>query len=100
MSESERQLLKSAKNGNIEAFEKLTESYHKKIYNIILKNRGCEYDISGPAQKGVSNPAREDASRLAQEVFVRMYKSLKYQRDDSMFVITLYKTARDVCRGC
>lgn len=79
MSDSERLLFRSARHGNVEAFEKLTEAYQKKIYNIIFKTCGSH-----------------NASELTQEVFVRLFKSLRHI-DDSMFAICIYKTARDIC---
>ena len=81
MSDNDRQLLALARMGNIEAFEKLTENYQKKIYNIILSK--------------YTN--RSDVSRLTQEVFVRIFKSIRQMQDDSLFVLSIYKTAKDVC---
>ena len=81
MSDNDRQLLAMAKKGNVDAFEKLTENYQKKVYNIIL-NR-CENT--------------SEVSRLTQEVFVRIFKSLRYMRDDNLFILSIYKTAKDVC---
>ncbi|NJD04670.1 MAG: hypothetical protein FIA99_19195 [Ruminiclostridium sp.] len=81
MSDNDRQLLALARKGNIEAFEKLTESHQKKVYNIILGR--------------YSN--RSEVSQLTQEVFVRMFKSVRQIQDDSLFVLSIYKTAKDVC---
>jgi RNA polymerase sigma-70 factor, ECF subfamily len=81
MSESEKKLLDMAKKGNIEAFEKLIEPFHKKIYNIVLKTCGSGYNVS----------------ELSQEVFVRVFKSLKNQHDYDMFNMSMYKAVKDVC---
>lgn len=81
MNNYERQLMDSAKKGCTEAFEKLVEAYYKRVYNIILKTCGSEADIS----------------ELAQEVFVRVFKNLKNQPDDSMLAISIYKSTGDVC---
>lgn len=81
MNDYERQLMDSARKGNTDAFEKLAESYYKKVYKIILNNCGSDADVS----------------ELAQEVFVRVFKSLKHQPDDSMLAISIFKSTRDVC---
>jgi RNA polymerase sigma-70 factor (ECF subfamily) len=81
MNDYQRQLMDSARKGSTEAFEKLAEAYYKKVYNIILKNCGAEADVS----------------ELAQEVFVRVFKNLKHQPDDSMLAISIYKSTGDVC---
>jgi len=81
MGDYERKLLGMAKKGNIEAFEKLTEPFQKKIYNIVFMACGSGFDVS----------------ELTQEVFVRVFKSLKYQQNDDLFNISIFKAARDVC---
>jgi len=53
MSSSEKELIKRAKKGDVEAFEQLIEGCQKKVFNIALRMLG-NYD---------------DASELAQEVF-------------------------------
>lgn len=81
MSEDERKLLASARNGNIEAYEKLIGPLQKKVYNIVLKTCGDGNDIS----------------ELTQEVFLRVFKSLLHQQEDSSFILSIYKAVRDVC---
>ncbi len=81
MSDYERQLMEQARKGDTEAFEKLAGSYYKKVYNIILNSCGKEAGVS----------------ELAQEVFIRVFKNLKHQPDDSMLAISIYKSAGDVC---
>lgn len=81
MSDYERQLMEQARKGDTEAFEKLAGSYYKKVYNIILNGCGKEAEVS----------------ELAQEVFIRVFRNLKHQPDDSMLAISIYKSAGDVC---
>jgi DNA-directed RNA polymerase specialized sigma24 family protein len=81
MSDSEKLLFRLARNGSVEAFEKLTEDHQKKVYNIILNS--CSNALV--------------ASELAQEVFVRTFKALRYHNDESMFAISLYRTTRVIC---
>lgn len=81
MNDYERQLMDSAKKGDTGAFEKLAESYYKRVYNIILKSCGNEADVS----------------ELTQEVFVRVFKNLKHQPDDSILAISIYKSTANVC---
>lgn len=81
MSDNDRQLLAQAKKGDIEAFEQLTESYQKRVYNIILAKH-CN---------------RSEVSQLTQEVFVRLFKSLRQMQDDRLFVLSIYKTTKEVC---
>jgi RNA polymerase sigma-70 factor (ECF subfamily) len=81
MDENERLLLKEAKKGDIKAFEKLSGQYYKKIYNIALRMTGN----------------REDASDLAQEVLIKVYKSLKSFREESSFSTWLYRITKNLC---
>jgi DNA-directed RNA polymerase specialized sigma subunit, sigma24 homolog len=81
MSENDRQLLTRARKGDVEAFEKLAENYHKKVYNIILN----KYEN------------RKEVSNLTQEVFVRIFKTLDELQDDSHFALSIYKTTKEVC---
>ncbi|NLU25609.1 MAG: sigma-70 family RNA polymerase sigma factor, partial [Hungateiclostridium thermocellum] len=69
MSSSEKELIKRAKKGDVEAFEQLIEGCQKKVFNIALRMLG-NYD---------------DASELAQEVFLKAYKSIKNFKGDSLF---------------
>jgi RNA polymerase sigma-70 factor (ECF subfamily) len=73
-------LFSMAKAGDIGAFEKLIRPYEKKIYAIALKNSG--------------NPRA--ASELAQEVFVKAYKSMGSIENERMFSLCIYNAARDV----
>lgn len=81
MSENEKYLLVKAKNGDIEAFETLIESHQKKVFNIALRMVG-NY---------------EDAAELAQDVFVRIFKSIKGFKEESSFSTWVYKITTNVC---
>lgn len=80
INKDERTLL-SAKNGNIEAFEKLMENYYIKVFSIALA-------VCGDSEK---------AGELAQETFLRLYKTINDLEDSNSLAVWVYKTARDVC---
>ena len=77
----EIQLIEEAKKGDLAAFEKLILSYEKMIYNYCLR---------------MTN-SREDAEDLTQEVFIRLYKSLKRFRGRSKFSTYVYRIAHNIC---
>lgn len=81
MNESEKELIEKAKSGDVEAFEKLIEGCQKKVFNIAFRMIG-NYD---------------DASELAQEVFLKAYKSIKNFKGDSLFNTWIYKVTTNVC---
>jgi len=81
MSENEKLLLEKAKDGNIEAFERLIEGYQKKVFNIALRMIG-DYD---------------DASDVAQEVFIRIFRSIKNFKEQSSFSTWVYRITTNVC---
>lgn len=81
MGEDEKYLLKKAKHGDVEAFEKLIDSYQKKVFNIALRMLG-NYDDAGDA---------------AQEVFLRAYKSIKGFKEQSLFSTWIYTITKNVC---
>lgn len=80
MGDKEKNLFLMAKKGDIDAFEKLIEAYHNRVYNILLNASGD----------------REEASELAQEVFIRVYRSLRHLQDRSEIPLLIYKTTKDV----
>lgn len=77
----EKSLFLLAKKGDIEAFEELVEPYFKRVFGVALK---------------VSQNSNE-ASELAQEVFVRVYKSIKYVKDELLLPTYIYRTTIEVC---
>ncbi|HOM03599.1 MAG TPA: sigma-70 family RNA polymerase sigma factor [Acetivibrio sp.] len=81
MSYSEKELIDRAKKGDVEAFEQLIEGCQKKVFNIAFRMLG-NYD---------------DASELAQEVFLKAYKSIKNFKGDSLFNTWIYKVATNAC---
>jgi len=81
MSDIEKKLVEKAKAGDIKAFEKLIEGCQKKVFNIALRMIG-DYD---------------EASELAQEAFLRAYKSIKNFKGDSLFSTWIYKVTTNVC---
>ena len=81
MIENEGQLIAKAKTGDIEAFEQLIEGYQKKVFNIALKTIG-NYD---------------DASELAQEALIRVFKSIKTFKEESSFSTWIYRITTNVC---
>lgn len=81
MSGNEKDLLQKARNGDIEAFELLIEKHQKKVFNIALRMIG-NYD---------------DASELAQEVFIRVFKSIRSFKEESSFSTWIYRITANVC---
>ena len=81
MNDIDKRLIVKSQNGDITAFEKLIESYQKKVFNIALGIIG-NYD---------------DASELAQEVFIKIYKSINSFKGDSSFSTWIYRITTNVC---
>lgn len=81
MGDRDRYLLDMAKKGNAAAFEELIEIHQKKVYNIALRMMG--------------NP--DDASELAQEAFIKAYRSIRNFREESTFSTWIYRIATNVC---
>ena len=81
MSENEKSLLERAKAGDIKAFEMLVDAYQRKIYNIALRMIGNN----------------DDAYDLAQEVLIRIYKSLGSFKEQSTFSTWVYRITTNVC---
>lgn len=81
MSNNEKDLVERAKSGDIEAFEQLVISCQKKVFNIAYRMIG-NY---------------EDANELAQEVFLKAFRSIKKFKGDSLFSTWIYKVTANVC---
>lgn len=77
----DEQLVAACQKGHWEAFESLVARYERKIYNLA-------YRLSGNA---------EDANDLAQETFIRLYRSIHTFRGQSAFSTWLYRIATNVC---
>lgn len=77
----EKELVRRSRNGDIEAFEELIKSYEKRIFNIALKMVGN----------------REDASDVAQEVCIKIFKSIDKFKENSSFSTWVYRITSNVC---
>ncbi len=81
VSDLERALIEKCKNGDIESFEKLIEKYQVVAFNI--------------AYRMIGN--KEDASDMAQEALIKVFKSLKNFRGDSSFSTWFYRIVTNKC---
>ncbi|MCX6150987.1 MAG: RNA polymerase sigma factor [Ignavibacteriales bacterium] len=81
MTAEENQLILKARQGNTAAFEELIYRYDKHVLAISYKFRNN----------------REDAKDIYQEVFMRVYKGLKYFEGKSEFSTWLYRIVTNVC---
>lgn len=79
--DSDRELFVKAHSGDIEAFEKLTEAYQKRVFSVA-------YSITGNQVL---------ASDMTQEVFVRVFRAMK-TLDNQALPVYIYRTAGEVCR--
>lgn len=77
----EQNLILSAKEGNVGAFELLVQRYDKKVFSIA----------------SMYVQSAEDAKDIYQEVFVRVYKGLKKFEGRSEFSTWLYRITTNVC---
>jgi RNA polymerase sigma-70 factor (ECF subfamily) len=78
----ESELILKCKNGNVEAFEELVLKYQRQIYTVAYRFMGNH----------------EDASDLAQEAFIKAYKSIDRFRGESSLKTWLYHIVANVCR--
>lgn len=78
---TENDLIKKCKKGNREAFNILFTKYQTQVINI--------------AYGMLSN--QEDAYDAAQEVFVRVYKSIESFKEQSSFTTWLYRITTNIC---
>lgn len=81
MAASDNELIHKAKNGDISAFEELIYRYDKNVLSIALKY--------------VKND--HDAKDIYQEVFLRVFKSLKKFEFRSEFSTWLFRITTNVC---
>ena len=82
MSGLHKALLSRAVNGDIDAFDKLTKGYHKRIFNIMLKVCGD----------------RAEAARLAQEVFVKAFSEIATGKCELSVPLLIYRLTLNICR--
>ena len=81
LSDIEKILIEKSKNEDIESFERLIEKYQIVAFNI--------------AYRMIGN--KEDASDIAQEALIKVFKSLKSFRGDSSFSTWFYKIVTNKC---
>ena len=81
--DADRDLVAAAGRGDIEAFEKLVRRHQTRLVGYL---------------RGLTN-AESDAEDLAQEAFLRAYRSLKGFRGTSSFRTWLYQIATNVFRN-
>lgn len=75
-------LIEKSKAGDLNAFEALIARYEKKVYTIAFRFMGNQ----------------DDAKDLAQEAFIRVYKSLNNFRGESSFLTWLYHIISNLCK--
>lgn len=81
MDRNEKLLVSKAKAGDVAAFEQLIEAYQKKVYNLALRMTGNQ----------------EDAADLAQEAFIRVFRSISGFKEQSSFSTWIYRITTNVC---
>lgn len=81
LSESERELVRRARDGDTAAFGKLVERYMRRAYYIALGMSG----------------SHEDALDLSQEAFVRAFRARGTLDPDRPFYAWLYQIVRRLC---
>ncbi|MBS4535930.1 sigma-70 family RNA polymerase sigma factor [Clostridium sp. D2Q-14] len=81
MTLNEKILIKKASNGDINAFEKLIDSYQKRAYNIALKF--------------MKEP--EDAKDVSQQAFIKIFKYIKTFNFKSSFNTWIYRIIVNIC---
>lgn len=82
MAVSDWELIELFRKGNEEVFEEIVRRYQKKVYNTTYRMMGNH----------------EDASDLAQEAFIRIYRNLRSFQGKSSFSTWLFTITTNVCR--
>lgn len=78
---SEEYLVKQSMQGETRAFEELVSQYHNKVYALAYRYMGNE----------------EDAYDMAQETFIKAFRSLRSFKGNSSFSTWLYRVTTNVC---
>ena len=78
---AEREIVQACQRGDREAFDRLVERHQRDVYRL------CYRYVGG----------HEDANDLAQEVFLRAWRSIGRFRGDSAFSTWLYRIAVNAC---
>lgn len=79
--EQEREIITRVLQGETDAFEQLVLDNEARVYNIALRMLGNE----------------EDAKDIAQETFLKAYRTLEHFRGDSSFSSWLYRMTTNLC---
>lgn len=80
--ENEKNLIDRCKQGDVGAFEELIIGYEKRVFNIAYRIIG-NYD---------------EAQDISQEIFLKVFKSIKCFKEKSSFYTWLYSIAVNECR--
>lgn len=78
---AEREIVRACQRGDREAFDRLVERYQRDVYRLCYRYVGHH----------------EDANDLAQEVFLRAWRSVGRFRGDSSFSTWIYRIAVNAC---
>jgi RNA polymerase sigma-70 factor (ECF subfamily) len=81
--DEDRVLLERIQQGDARAFELLVLKYQERVFRLVRRLLGN----------------REQVEDLAQEVFIRVYRSIGSFKGDSAFYTWLYKIALNTCRN-
>ena len=77
----EKRLIKKAQKGDVDAFQQIITEYQAIVYNISYRYAGNFHD----------------ASDMAQEVFLKMFRSINTFRFQSKFSTWIYRVATNTC---
>jgi RNA polymerase sigma-70 factor, ECF subfamily len=80
--EEDEELVHKIQAGDTEAFNSLMQKYYKSVLNLVYRFYGC---------------GREEAEDSAQEVFLRIYRSIHRFEGRSSFFTYLYKVTMNLC---
>ena len=80
-SDREHELVQKSKQGDVVAFEELIGDYQKKVLNLAFRMLGKS----------------EDAEDAAQDIFIRVFRSMRNFNEESAFSTWLYKISTNVC---
>lgn len=78
-----KEVVRSCKSGDIEAFERIVLCYQKRVFNI--------------AYRMIGN--RDEAKDLAQEVFITVHQAIKELKEESKFDAWLTQITLNHCRN-
>lgn len=78
---SDYELVKKSMQGDNQAFDELVYLYQNKVYALAFRYMGNE----------------DDAYDMAQETFIKAYRSLRSFKGDSSFSTWIYRIATNVC---